>query len=141
MIKRLIEDDVKFYWSSFAIETPSIYCFDEASITLRGSAKASEANHFDQWVHTKASTIQVQGAILTIDKKCTVIIHSLDEAGCVNAENGAATLSLKSNPGIMAGIAAGGVAVLSIITVIVIVYYVRRKASRKFTIQSVDMIT
>lgn len=91
-LKQLVEDDVRLYWSGFTIDTASIFCFEEVSITLRGSAKATEARHFDEWVRTKASTIQAQGTTLTVDKTCLVIIKSLDEAGCVNAESIVLTL-------------------------------------------------
>lgn len=137
-LKQVVEDDVRLYWSGFTIETASIFCFEDVSITLRGSAKTTEARHFDEWVRTKASTIQAQGTTLTVDKKCPVIIKSLDEAGCVNAESSADTLLSKFNPGVIAAIAAGCMVILSIVIIVGIVHYIRRRKAKKLIIRSVN---
>ena len=83
LITKWIENNVNPLCSCrFTVYSPSIFCFDNVSLTLRGSAETTLVTYLQHWVSSGNSTVTIQGVALHVDKSCKVVIQSLDDAGC-----------------------------------------------------------
>ena len=137
LLQSVQESISSFCSCGFVIQSPGIYCFDDFSITLRGNLEKSLVAYLQEWVSTKATTVQVQGVPLTVDKNCKVIITSLDDAGCNGAVTTAqqATAAPYTTIAIAVGAAVGGLVLFAIIILVVVISYVRRRNAKKFIVQ------
>ena len=117
------------------IQSPSISCFDNVSITFRGSTETQLVAYLQEWVSTKATTVQVQGTPLTVDKYCKVIITSLDDGGCFGAvTNDQQSSASYTTVAIPVAIVACVVLILVIILIVAITL-VRRRNAKKFIVR------
>ena len=140
-IKKQIEDNVNSFCScGFKFHYTNISCFDDFSITLRGSSDSDLVGYLKDWVSTKSTTVKVQGISLIVDKNCVVPIASLDAPGCTGGVTNAQGSSASSNTSVAVG-AAIGVSILVIIAIIflVLIAVVRRWKGKKNTVVRYEM--
>ena len=117
MVSMLIQDNVNIYCScGFVLMSPSIVCFDDSSIILRGTSDAKLVSYLQAWVSTKAISLTVQGTLLTVDKSCAVTVQSVNQAGCsVSSSARQSGLSSSTKVGVAVGVTVGCVVIAGIV--------------------------
>ena len=117
MVAQLIQDSVNSFCScGFAIISPTIACYDTSSITLRGMSASNQVSYLQEWVSSKPSSLTLQGTQLTVDGSCTVVVQSLNQAGCTASTS---TVQSQTSIGTKVGAAVG--AVVGCVTVVAVI--------------------
>ena len=121
-----------FCTCGFTFHSANISCFDDFSITFRGSSDSNLVGYLKDWVSTKSTTVKVQGLSLTVDKNCAAPITSLDVAGCTGAVTNAQDSASSSNITVAVGaaIGVGSLVIIAIILTVLIVALRHRKAKK-----------
>ena len=130
-VSMLIEENVNMFCScGFALMSPSIVCFDDSSIILRGTSDANLVSYLQEWVSKKATSLTVQGALLTVDNSCSVTVQSVNQAGCSVASSAKQSgLSSNTKVGIAFGVIGGCVAIVGIILGTSFIFLLKKNAS------------
>ena len=141
-IEQVVEDTVNSYCTcGIKILSPSISCFDDFSIILRGSVETKVFTYLQEWVTNKAATVQVQGTVLTVDKNCKVAIASLDGAGCIGeVASGAQQTSTPNTTIAIVVVLMIAALIIAAIILAVVITVVKRGRSKRFIVRYVPKV-